>query len=219
MWLLLVLAVAVVVVVAAVSVYVLTQPPPIPLTVSEGSTTGVIEGNFANYSSLAPMQQSFGATTYANHSGGPMSSLSLRLFTYTYSADYWAVVGISLMVKGEFASDLHLSGITLAYNETGTCIGASAAAFPNQYYPVNVSFNPANAPRFNMSGPGNESLTTTPMYQTGNGPFYEFVFPSSFQVTPCFGTDHFLGFRATVTGSFTPSVSVSVLLHVIDVPA
>ncbi len=213
-----VLVLAGVLVIASVSLYVLTQPPPVPLAVSDGSISGAIVGDFANYTDVTSLLLSFRATTYANQSGGRPSALTLQLSTSTFSIGEWVYIFVDSTVVGEFASNLHVSQITLAYNETGSCIKGYGDASPNGYSPVNVSFSRGNVPGVNASGPAMGNLSATPVNQTGNGPFFQFVYPASFEVESCLGTEHVIGFRAVVTGSFTPSVSVGILLRVKDVP-
>ena len=213
---LIVLALAVIVAVAGVSVYVLTRPPPILLTIRDGSATGAIEGNFTNYTDTnAPLVRDFTAATYANQGDGPISALALRLRTDTVynAAQGWVDVYVDLRVQGTFASDLHLGGLTVVCNQTGEL--AEGTSGPN---PTNVSSDPAHPQMFQFSAdPG--TFTPTLMNQTGRGPFYEFLFPAAVHDAAPLAHRAIMGFRATVTGSFTPAVSVGILLNIIDVPS
>lgn len=217
--------------VASISVYVFTRPPPISLTVSDGSTTGVIEANFANYSSIAPFVRYFNTTTYAIQTGGPTSVLTLRLFTYTfpvgnYSAGGFLDVNIVATVRGRIASNLHLDGLALTYNETGQFLNATGAPGGSAVSyivpePINVTFceSCSASQVIGLTNDGAGTLTPDLVNQTGVGPVYAFVFPMMFEITERPGYGFFAGFRATVTGQFTPAVSVGIFFKVIDVPA
>jgi hypothetical protein len=211
---LLVLAVVVLVVVAILSVYVLTRPPPIPLRVSDGSTTGVIEGNFAYIGSATPLVRYFDATTYANQSGGPTSALTLHLFTGTYISGGMVTTDVFITVRGEFASNLHAAGLTLTGNQTGNFSAGQWVDGRTEQNPVNISY----AWQSMEWAAGPATFTPTLVNQTGPGPLYEFVYPVSGSIWTPLGDSAFVGFRATVTGQFTPAVSVGILLQIIDVP-
>lgn len=224
-------ALVVVAVVAATVavVYVFTRPPPIPLTVSDGSTTGVLEANFMDYTwTNTSLLWYFNATTYANQSGGAASTLTLRLFAGAFydPSPGIVVVDIEAAVYGEFASNLHLSGLTLTGNQTGRLawgVGHPEAS-PYSYAgytqpgPVNVTYQP-QAFLGQISGPGSASLTPPLVNETGKGPYYEFVYPIQFMEQDPLGDNTFFGFRATVTGDFAPDVSVGILLHIVNQPA
>jgi hypothetical protein len=222
-WLIIVLAVAVIVVAAVISLYVLTPPPPIPVTVSNGSTTGVMEANFLNYTNTdAPFVQDFNATTYASQNGGPTSALTLRLHAAAVSQYSMAAPGpqgfiyvdIDIVVQGEFASNLRLNGLTLTGNQSGNFSAGQFAmgrTNPNQ---TNIS----NAWQGLSWTAGPATFTPTLVNQTGKGPFYEFVYSAFVQVDNPILYSSFVGFRATVTGQFSPSVSVGILFQVVEAP-
>ena len=147
---------------SATFVYELTKPPT--LIVTDGSTTGVIEADFANVSSLSQYIRYFDATTYANGSQGLTSTLTLRLFTYTL-VDVGGIVitNVFPIVEGRLASDLVLSGLTFTYNQTGQFTFANGWAQPR---PANVTFSTGNV---SLPGPTNVSYSPYPM-ATVSGP-------------------------------------------------
>lgn len=190
--------------------YMLT-PRPISLTVDDGSAVGVIEANFANYTlTNSSIVRYFNATTYANESVGPTSALTVRMFTSTFydAGGGWLVVDINTTVEGEFASGLHLGGLTLACNQTGQPVFVWGVAEPGA---VNVSGYPQ---KIDNSG----TFAPTLVNQTGKGSLYEFLYPAYISEQDILSRVEFLGFRATVTGEFTPAVSVGILLQIIDAP-
>ncbi len=201
---------------------------PTPLAVTDGSISGSIEGDFVNYQNTsAPLIRYFNATTYANESNGSPSTLALRLFTSAYF-DPWSgmvMVVIHATVQGRFASDLQIEGLTLRCNQTGDFAAGQLA----WGYPVT---GPVELPGYTQPGPVNTSgggqialeagpvaFTPTLLNRNGDGPVYEFVFPVLIEVHDPIGHDAFVGFQAAGTGSFAPSVSVSILLHVTNLPA
>ncbi len=210
------------------------------LIVTDGSITRALEGDFANYTNTGtPFVRYFNATTYANESGGPTSILRLRLLTATYYDLSLATVYTTVYaaVQGEFASNLELTGVSLAYNNTGTYWNEYGSPLLN---PTNITLylNPNislynitwpgstnvtyNGPQItSTNGTGSAALTPALVNETGKGPFYGFAFSAwlwtDYPLNPL-RSSGFLGFRATVTGAFTPAVSVSILLALIDVP-
>ncbi len=223
---------AVLIVVALAAYTVMYNPGP-ALVVTEGSITGVLEGNFANYTNTytVPLEY-FNATTYANQSGGLGSTLTLRLLTATNSQSLGIFTAVYVRAEGEFASNLNLTGLTLVYNKSGTFWDVLASPLldggsimrypsPNITWPgsTNVTYSgPMITSAFNTTS---GALTPTLANETGKGPFYEFAFSARIwaecPLDPSASND-FLGFRATVTGRFTPDVSVGILLQVLDVP-
>jgi hypothetical protein len=153
---------------------------------------------------------------FANQSAGTASALSIRLRAAAFFIPGYNLVetDIDATVMGEFASGLYLSGLTLTYNQTGQFGASRGGALSG---PTNLSYDPAQIA--DVSGPGSAVLTPALLNQTGKAPFYEFVFPAFFMTWYPVGYNHFVGFRATVTGSFAPAVSVGILLDVIDVLA
>lgn len=223
---------------SAAIVYGLTKPPALAaLVVKDGSITDVLEGDFANYNSAYGFVRYFNATTYANQSSGPTSTLTLRLFTATYAFAGVVHTDMYAAVQGEFASNLNLTGLTLAYNETGTIWGFYAGpqldptnisqyppdwmtnfTYTNITWPgsTNVTYN--GPPITSAAATGSAALTPALVNETRKGPVYEFAFSAWLWAEYPLVSNGFLGFRATVTGRFTPDVSVGILLQVLDVP-
>ena len=203
-WMLLALAVAVVVVAAVLSVYLLTPPPPILLSVSDGSTTGVVAWNETTGSNQTDLVLNFAATSYANETDGAVSTLTLRLRTWTFYASAGATLSLNInaTVSGAFAPNLHPADLELEANLTGA--NSSLQSWGSSQFGTNVSF-PTQSFGF-ASGSGVLSATIS----SGH-----FGYSDYFEVNGRPGHDRFVGFRATVEGPFTPPVSVMILLSVI----
>jgi len=229
-WPFIVLAVAVVLVVASVSVYVLTRPPPIPLTVSDGSIGKILEATFADYSNTGhPIFRIYTATTYANESGGATSTLTLRLFLGAfYDPHQGAMLDLFPVVSGKFAPDLSPTGLTLTFNQTGRQAFAFgypyATAFNNSLAGALIAFpgptNVTSTSKFlsQVVGNGSASMSATFQNTSKTGPYFEFLYPSYIDEQDPLGDNAFLGIRATVTGPFTPAVSVGILVHLVNIP-
>lgn len=212
-----------VVVVASTSTalaYILTRP--LNLAVSDGSTSGTIEGNLTTVSSWNPLVRNFTATTYANQTGHPSSTLVMQIQTATYfvgpSPGYLELL-LTVNALGHFASDLHPSGLSLMGNQTGTALD-SLGFQSGQQAGTNVSFNPNQM----VGGWGNGSWAAERVAfvnEAGAGTYYDFSYTAVYILSVYMGSDylgsaHFDGFRVTVDGSFTPSVGVGVLLQIIN---
>lgn len=214
--LLLAFAVAVVVVVAAVSVYVLTRPPPITLAVSDGSTTGTIEGNLTTVgSNQTDLVLDFAASTYANQTNGLSSALTLRLHTYSLYDSGCGCLETNLIasVVGSFVANLRPSALQFVVNQSGSRIEVQGWGAGEG---TNVSIDPTQVLAFANNGSG--ALTATIASQTGVR--YNFTYSERTEVraneTATIRYNHFLGFRVAVTGAFTPIVGVGILLKIVD---
>lgn len=197
----------------AAAVYELTLGPT--LSVIDGSIVGVIEGDFTNYSSTAPLSLNFSATTYVNQTAGLASTLTLQLRTWTYyDATAGAeVVNVNLTISGRFASDLQPRNLDLTCNLSGPAITLTSAFwFPNH---LNVSYDPNSG--ISLSGNTSGSQSAGLIGQGGPGPYRFFVYSEKLIAVGRTWWNHFLGLRASVTG-LSSQVGVGVLLKVIDVP-
>ena len=214
----LVLVVAGGIVVASVSIFVLTLPPA--LAIFDGSQRGSIRGDFPTIFSNDSLVFSFSATTYANQSQGPPSTLTLRLQGHTYwvANPYNRSRGdlqtwITANVSGHFARNVQASQVRLGCNGTG--IETYVDSQPSDQRGVNLSFDRNAQAGFHDSGAG--SLTATLVNQNGAGPYHDFSFSELFLMDQYKGYEAFVGFRATVTGWMLPEISVRILLQTVYV--
>lgn len=210
------LVIAVVLAGAGVVAYVVTRPPALTsLKVTDGSAVGAIEGNLTTVgSNQTALVLDFTATTYANETDGAVSILSLRLHTWTFfdSACGCVVANVNATVVGTFASDLHPANLQLAANQTGPNATLQSLGFAQ--FGTNVSFAPGQS--FGVLN-GSGTLTAT-VVGGGPGKGYRFSYADAFFMRAQARYNRFVGFRATVTGSFTPAVDVGILLKIINVP-
>ncbi len=214
---LLILVVAVLVVVAGISVFVGTLPPP--LTIHDESIEGTIPGDFPMIFSNDSMSFSFNATTFANQTQGPSSSLALHVQGYAYWIGYpnrafgELLTQVDATVTGHFASNLRPSQLQVACNGTG--VETYVDAWPGEGQGTNVSFDRNQAIGFRDSGVGSVPVTLTG--GNGAGEFHDFDFSMPIELNQYRGFQAFLGLRATVTGWMLPPISVGILLQTVYV--
>jgi len=206
---------------SVVLAYILTRSPsPIALTVSDSPIVGRIEGNLTSITDTTfAIIREFSTTTYANESAGPVSTLSLQAWTETfYDAQASMVLLYAyVIVVGSFAPNLKPGALEFTVNETGPLIGLGLISAPTT---TNLTF--VSSLNFVLSGADTGSLSATLTNRSQTTPFYDFGFRSppysggTFQVEWHPQYNHFVGFQATVTGPFTPAVSASILLEIIN---
>lgn len=204
-----VLAVAIVVVMAGVVTYLVTRPSAfVDLNVTDGFAVGAIRWNVTTGSNQTDLILDFAATTYANETNGAASILSLRLVTDTLYDSYGGdvVVNIYATVVGIFAPNLHPANLRLEANQSGP--NGLLQSWAGQQNGTNVSFDPGQSIGF-FNGTGSVSATVV-------GEASRFSYSDRFELNGRPGWNRFVGFRATVTGPFTPAVNVGILLKIID---
>lgn len=193
--------------------------PPVKLSVTTGSSTGVIQGNFTNYSSRNALALNFSATTFANQTSAGESVLAMLVSTETYYDPFAGAVYLyaDVNVSGSFASNLGPSSLRFTINETGPLIGLHSYSPPAT---TNLSFDSQPYLSLYENQTGNLSATlvnvnrTEPNYAFGlhpapnSGGMFEIVWRPAY--------NHFVGFRASVLGSFNERIQVSVLLEIVD---
>lgn len=206
------LLVAVVLAVAGAVTYIVTRPPVLtPLAVKEGSTVDSIPWNETTGSNQTDLILDFAATTYANETNGAASTLTLRLHTETMFDSGCGCVQINIYAAavGSLASALHPASLQLSANQTGP--NGTLDSWPSEQLGANVSFDPGQYLGFyNGSGVLLAAITG------GSGPAYRFSYSDRFEFNGRPEYNRFVGFRATVTGPFTPAVSVGILLKIVN---
>ncbi len=208
LWFVVLLAAAVVVVASVVAVVVLMAPSPTPLLVRYASNVGLMEGNLTSVSSGQPLLLDIAATTTASEADGAGSNLTLRLVAWLFyvSASHQVILNVNATAGGVFAPGLHPERVQISANVSASSSSVYYGAF---LWGENVSFGANQYSWFGNGGHGTVTATPTADAFVFSDPTEAFVMPQ-----PSF----FLGFNATVSGSFSPPLSVSVLLHVVDEP-
>ena len=198
---------------AGIVTYFVTRPPAlVDLTVTGGSAVGAIEGNLMTVgSNQTELVLDFAATTYANETDGAASTFTLQLHTWTLydTTCGCVVVNVNATVVGAFASDLHPASLQLLANQTGP--NGSLQSWADEQYGTNVSFDPGQSIGF-YNGSGILSATIV----GGAGTTHHFSYAGFFNARGRPWYNRFVGFRATVTGAFTPAVSVGILLKIVN---
>ena len=215
--------------VGSISVYIVTRPRPvIPLTVSGGSTIGTIKGNLTSVSSVNPLSVYFNVTAYANQTENPGSTLAMQILTRTfyvggpaghyYDGGYVQTI-VEMTIHGHFASNLHPGLLMFTINQTGQQNGKGLDfiwSTPAEQRGTNVTFD--HNQELTFFGTGTATGMETLVNDVGAGPYYDFTYGDSIEAWGFVGHTRFVGINTTVTGPFTPPVSVAMVLTIIDVP-
>lgn len=227
----LVLVVVAVIIIAAASVYVLTTPAPIPLTISDGSVLGLIEGNLTTLGSATNLLiLYFNATTYASQSASPTSTLMMQMVTWTYyvggpEGHYYdggyIETTVNVTIRGHFASNLHPSVLRFTISQIGQRKTGSLLDYvwsePAYQAGTNVTFDPNQ--ELWVEGTGSVTGTETCVASGGGGPFFDFAYRDWVDAKGFVGHNRFVSIRATIEGPFSPAISVEAALAIVDLPA
>ena len=213
---LLVILVAAAVVVATLATFLYFRTRAPDLSIEEGSVLGAIEGNLTAISSGHPLVQNFSAITYANQSGGPSSTVKLRVQTMAFyvvlpGSTSYLDIEITVQVTGRMASNLHLTDVVLAANGTGTP-GSTINFEPANQTGSNVTFD-ANQD-FGITGTGSGQVTATPTCG-GTGEYCYLAYGGAMSAWEYLdASSPYIGLRGTITVSGVP-IGVGILLAII----
>jgi len=160
--------------VVGATLFVFSLPPS--LSITEGSTFGVVRANFPTiHSTTYPAVGNFTATTYANQSSGLSSSLTIRVNSHGYAVGYnyaisYVEFSYDIAVIGKFASNIHPGNLQFIANVTGSRI--TLDFYNNWDQGPNVSSSRQQTFGFWNNGTG--ILTASLTNAGGPGPYYEF---------------------------------------------
>ncbi len=201
---------------SAALAYVVTRPSQsfLKLAVVDGASTGLIEGNFTNITDTQnALVRYSNATTYANQTGGSASTFSMHLWTETYYDSIAGAVYLyaNVTVVGQGASNLKPGSFQLAVNETGPLIGLNSESVPTG---LNLSLNPEQSIALYQDGVG--SLSGVFTNTGGSESTFNFGFQEWFHIVWRPWYNHFVGFRGSMTGGFTPDIEVGILLELVN---
>lgn len=212
-----VLVAVIVVAILVVAGFALTLPDPrVKLTITDGSITGTIQGDFlkTNYTNWIVLF--FNATTYAYQSGHPSSELTLRLVTRTNYNEFGAVeTAVLVTVLGVLDTNLSARSVEIACNQTA--YHTSVDGMETMIQGTNVSYERSTDLDFwdNSSG----VLTAKLVDRTENDPLYRFSFSTAILVHQFDLSDpsvRFLCFRGIVSGWFEPEFGVGIVLRIVN---
>ena len=192
------------------STLVVLSPPA--LTVTDGSQVAEIRGNLTTIPLTDNRFDSFSATTYANQSNGPSSSLALRLRTRTYFTSspvggYGTLtISINATIAAAFATNIHPGSLELRYNRTAV-------------YPIDAMKSYVGGWNVTVNrDAGENTISGVPHNPGGTMPTYDFWLWDQFEIDAFQYYTGFYGFRASVTGFLLPPISVGIVLMVANVP-
>lgn len=213
------LVLLVVAVVIGATLFVLSLPPA--LAIHEGSVLGQFLANFpTTNSATACAYANFTATSYANQTAGPSSSLTMSIRGYGFSVGLGGIgqgmqLFFDITVHGRFASNIHPDALQLAGSVTGSDIMVDFDSNPTQG--ANVSANRQQT--FAATDNGTGILGATLANAGGPGPFYVFDYGANGNIRITgYQATQFLGFRASVTGWMLPPIRVGIVVRIMNVP-
>lgn len=215
------------VVVAAVCVfagyYLIALDSVVELTITDGSINGTIQGDLHETTEDNAIYSHFNATTYAERTDRPLSTLRLQIAATTCWAESVFVSTVSavrtilsLTVVGNLDSELDARSLEIFYNQTASPSTATDS-LSGTLSVVNISYERSIA--FGIWGNGSEALKFELVNRTAGDAVYEFSLSTNIFVQT-YGeasiADGFICIRAVVKGNFEPEFSVSVSIHVVD---
>ncbi len=200
------------------TLFVVTLPPS--LSIRESLTRADLLANFPTTNSGSPVLGSYSATTYANQSSGPSSTLTITVHVHAYAVALPSglINNVQLVydvaVSGKFAPNVRPTALQFACNLTGSNI--SVDFYNNWDQGANVSSDRQQT--FGFIGTGSGELTAVLLNGGGPGPFYAFDYGSNGQSMMLYQYPEFIGFHATVTGWLLPAISAGIVLKIQNVP-
>jgi hypothetical protein len=216
-------AVIIVAIVVIAGLSLLVPSPRAKLTVTDGSITGTIEGDFFSIDWYHWMYSYFNATSLAHQSGHPTSNLTLQVVALTHWDDSFGVIETAFLITvlGDLDSNLSARELRIACNQTAyhTSVGSLGTLRG-----ANVSFYP-NVAKFDFWNNDSGSLTVKLVNRTGSDPHYRFSCQVTVSVSAnpyaSYGVPYdlgvrFVGIRATIDGWFEPEFSVGMLFKIVN---
>ncbi len=215
-WILAAIIIAAIVVVAGFALVV--PGPKAQPTVTDGSITGTIQGDFSRMDYDNSSFSYFNATTYARQQGHPNSTITLQLVTITrWTFDYdYVETAFLLTVLGEFDANLSARNIQVVCNQTA--YHTSVDDMETTTKGTNVIFDPRE-PVFEFWDNSSGTLTAKLINREGSDPLYKFSYSNTLLVwsnqIDNLGV-RFFGIRVIVNGWFEPEFSVGMLIKIVN---
>lgn len=216
------LAVVVAVAFVFAGYYLIAQDSVVELTITDGSVTGTIQGDFCETSQDNAIYSYLNATTYAERTDRPASTLELQIVAITYWSES-SLIGVVSSVRtilhltaiGSLDSELDARSLEIVYNQTAD--GTTAQSLSLTLYGINIS----NERQTAIAVQGNESgtLKADLVNRTVSNAIYEFSLSGNI-IVEAYGdanlADRFMCIRAIVNGKLEPEFSASVSILMVN---
>lgn len=219
----LVLVAVIVVVILVVAGYALVVPGPrAKLIVTDGSITCIIQGDSLEVDLYNKSVLFFNATSYANQTDHPSSTITLQLVMRTFYDDATKFMDTAFWVTvlGNLSSNLRAQSVQIACNQTAH--DSSVDSLGGLMQGTNVTFK--ESMEFNYWNNGSGTLTAKLVNRSESDPNYRFSFSDTvlvyqYQLDKNSPGIRFLCFRGIVNGWFEPEFSVEIALKIVNTPA
>ncbi len=212
-------AIAVAIVSVSAGYYLIVHDSVVELTITDGSVSGTVQGDFLETIEDDPIWSFFNATTYAGRTDQPVSTLMLQIVSHTYWDETWnsVVTAIFLKATGNIDSELDVRNLEIVCNQTAYY--TTMESLETSRDGVNISFEPMSGP--DIRDTGSATLKVELINRTVGDAIYEFSYSSNILVM-AYGVDNladrFMCFRAIVNGDIEPEFSVSVSISIVNTP-
>lgn len=212
------LAVAIAVTFVSAGYYLMVQDSVVELTVTDGSVTGTIQGDFFETTEDSRIYSYFNATTYGERTDRPVSALALQIVAITYWEDSDEAVrtGIFLTITGSFDIELDARSLDVVCNQTANHTVMDSMETTREG--INISLEPTETGP-DIRDTGSATLEVELVNRTADNSIYEFSFSSGFLILAYYEDNHadrFICIRAIVNGEFEPEFSVSVSILMVN---
>lgn len=213
-------AIAVAIISVSAGYYLIVQDSVVELTITDGSVSGTVQGDFLETIEDDPIWSFFNATTYADRTDQPVSTLTLQIVSHTYWDETWnsVVTAIFLKATGNIDSELDVRNLAIECNQTAYYTTMESLEISRKG--VNVSLDLKSGP--DILDTGSATLQVELINRTVGDAIYEFSFSSNMLVR-AYGEDNladrFMCFRAIVNGDIEPEFSVSVSISFVNTSA
>jgi hypothetical protein len=210
-------AVAIIAVLVLATIALTLPGPKTVLIVTDGSMTGMIEGDFFETNYSTSLFSYFNATSVAQQPDHPNSILTLQIVAITrWASDYNAVeTALLFNVTGDFDSNLSVKSLRIDCNQTAYHTGMES--FSTQLDGGNVAYDQQLEFHFWDNDSGSMSVKLVNRVESSSS--YRFSLSDLVMVhayTKENIDDRFISLRATVTGWFEPEFSVGITLKLVN---
>jgi len=214
-------AVIIVVILVVAGFALVVSGPRAKLTVTDGSITCIIQGDSLEVDVYNMSVLFFNATSYADETDHPSSTITLQLSMRTYCDNATKVMNTAFWVTvlGNLSSNLRAQSVQIAYNQTAHDSGVDSMG---NMQGTNVTFK--RSARFSFWNNDSGALTAKLVNRSESDSNYRFSFSDTvlvyqYQLDKNSPGVRFLYFRGLVNGWFEPEFSVGIALKIVDTSA